>query len=535
MIEPPAPSVRGVSAVLCAVVGGIVVLPALYVLSLAFSGDDGFSLRAFESVLASERQWGLLLNSLLVAGGVALVATAVGVPHGLILDYVRLRGRALWLSLTIVPLILPPYIIAVAYVDLFGTSGIVAQLMTTMLGGTSPVGNPYNLAGVILVMAFMYYPIVVLGVVAGLRRIDGGLIEAARVCVGEWRIVAGLLLPLLGPYVVVCAVFVFLLSLLNFTVPSLLQVGIYPVEIYVQFNVSYDAGAAAAQALPLVGIGGMALLVAGCMFRRLPIKNEAELRAITPPVIGKSVGALAIFSGVVILLSVVMPIGVIAFRSLPLDTYAEAWQTGKEELFTSVATAFVGATVMTIIAVVMAHAIHTGGWGRNVGRLSFLPFLLSGPVIAIALINLWNRPGPAGWVYDSVAIVILAYMARFFAFVYLGAAVAVSRASGPMEEAAVMSGVGPWQRLVGIVLPYRAPFFVGLWCFAFIYCFGEVGATVLVCPPGYTTLPVRLHSLLHYGPTNLTSALSLVSTAVVIAVGAAGFAMANAWKARRHV
>jgi iron(III) transport system permease protein len=71
-----------------------------------------------------------------------------------------------------------------------------------------------------------------------------------------------------------------------------------------------------------------------------------------------------------------------------------------------------------------------------------------------------------------------------------------------------------------VVLPLLAPTLVLWWSLLFILAWGELDASVLVAPPGWTPVSVRLFSLMHYGPSSMVAALSLVST--LFALGGAG-------------
>jgi iron(III) transport system permease protein len=78
--------------------------------------------------------------------------------------------------------------------------------------------------------------------------------------------------------------------------------------------------------------------------------------------------------------------------------------------------------------------------------------------------------------------------------------------------------------LVRIALPMRLPGLAVAWLVGLAVAIGEVAATVLVVPPGPTTISVRIFSLIHYGVDDRVAAISLVlcgALAVLVAIGAA--------------
>ena len=125
------PTARAV--VLCAAVGifvALCVLPVIYMLVVSFSNaDGGFSLDHYRRLLAEPRQRELLLASALLGGGAAALATVIGAPLGLLLARVELRGKRLLRLALVSPLVIPPYILALAWIYLGGPVGLIAQAL----------------------------------------------------------------------------------------------------------------------------------------------------------------------------------------------------------------------------------------------------------------------------------------------------------------------------------------------------------------------------------------------------------------------
>jgi iron(III) transport system permease protein len=151
--------------------------------------------------------------------------------------------------------------------------------------------------------------------------------------------------------------------------------------------------------------------------------------------------------------------------------------------------------------------------------LCVAPFLVSGPVLAISLIAIWNRPGPLGMVYDSVLILVFACAARFTFFAERGVSAALSELQPRLTEAAYVFGIPWWRQATGILLPLTWPVTFGVWGLGFVFSMGEIDATALLCPPGRTTLTMRIFSLMHYGPSPMVAALSVMVVALILLSG----------------
>lgn len=502
----------------------IVVLPMGSAFWHSLRDETGWTLRAYGGVLGQARQWSLLRNSLTIAGGTALCASALGVGVAFALEYLRVPTRRAMVYAVAAPFLIPSYVSAVAWIDILGTNGLLHNALQGMFGWDVAPPSVSTRAGIVFVSALSYYPVVALTTALALRRFDRRLEEAACLAASQRRTLRAVVLPLLAPSIVTGALIVFLLTLVGFAVPSLLQVNVYPVEIFTTFSAFYDFAAATAQSLPLIACGVGALLLGAFYIgpRRAWLGGAARMAGSGRGTTAQRAAAM-VACWALILVSAVLPLAVLVWRSLPLRSYAEVFATAKDEIATSLVISAVSATVITILAFSLAYLRRRRrgfGFPQAASFLGLLPFLVSGPVIGVALIATWNRPGLPALVYDSVLVLVFACAARFLFFAERGFGAALADIEASVEEAAHVFGVPWWRQVTGILLPLLWPAVVGLWGLTFVLCMGELDATALVCPPGATPLPVRVFSLMHYGPGRLVAALSVITVGVILACAA---------------
>jgi iron(III) transport system permease protein len=499
----------------------VALLPVIYALAFSVWKDGSFSLGAYGTVLREARQWRLLRNSLGIALGTTLVATVLGVAVGFALEYVRVPSRRLLSYCVAVPFLIPPYISAIAWIELLGKSGVIPSLLFENVEMDISPLKLYGIPGVILVLGLSYYPIVVLTTVVALRRFDRRLEEAARFVSRRGAALLSVTLPLLAPTILSGALFVFVLALVAFSVPSLLQVDVYPVEVYSHFSAFHDFRVATVQAFPLILTGALALVFWTLYVRpKRAWLTGARRQGTRLPTSWRLRAGGAVLCWLLVAISAALPLAVLIRRSLPLSSYIEAWRTAKEEIATSILVAIGSATLLTVLAFSMAYLKRRRRRKLSLYDLSLLPFLVSGPVLGVGLIFLWNHGDPRALVYDSLLVVVLACAGRFLFFAHHGVAAALRDLHPSLEEAASVAGVTWWRQATGILLPLVRPSVVAVWGLCLLFSIRELDATVLVCPPGSTTLPVRLFTLMHYGPSRLVAALS-VMTALMILLGAA--------------
>ncbi|MCC6487091.1 MAG: iron ABC transporter permease [Candidatus Hydrogenedentes bacterium] len=510
---------RAALLLVCAAVLVIAVLPVAILFLRAIVTDGQLNLDAFHTVLSSPRQWRLLGNSLMVAGGTACLATLIGAPAGYALAYARVPARRTLAALFAIPALLPPYVLATAWTTMLGTNGLFGAWLVAFLPMGQARPSPFSVPGVILVLAFTYYPLVAFATMIALGRFDGRLEEAALLAGQRARVFRSVVVPLTLPSVLTGALCVFVLALLNFSVPSLMQVDTYPVELYAS-SATYDYAAATAQSLPLLALCLMALC-AWAMFLRprnawlTGARRERSLRVSSHMRTWAAAGCWGLA-----LLSVFAPLASLFVRSLPLRTYLSVWETARDEFVTSLLVGVLSATLLAGLAFLQCTLL---GGGRRAATLMFaelLPFAVTGPLLSLGSIALWNRDGFPGLVYDSMNIVVLVCVARYL-FIAAGIlAVGERRLNPRLHEAARVHGVSWWRGMFGVTLPLQAPFFVACWGLAFVFAVGELDATVLVCPPGKTTLAIRLFTLMHYGPDAYVAALSLITAIVILCASA---------------
>lgn len=513
-------SLTAFSGATLAVYFTLILAPLLVVVVQSLRTEAGFSLDAYASVLSDERQWGLLANSLVIAAGSTGLATVLGAPLAFALGYLHVPTRGALVLALALPLLIPPYISAIAWIDAFGIA-IPPPGNLGALDATRP--NLFNVFGCIMVLGFAYYPVVAYSGCATLRRYAQRCDEPALLVMGRVSVLRTITLPLLTPALLSGALVVFILTLVEFSVPSLLQVNVYAVEVFTRFSLSFNPAEAMAQALPLVvlGVATVALWAACAAHHRGRLTGQPGA---SPPRSGRVAWLWAVVCWGVVGATALLPLALLVRRSLPLSSYVEVWQTAKEELVTSLVVAVASASTLVGLCAAMVLLTRYRRPSSVVYKVAGAAYLVSGPLLAVGLIVLWNHAGVAAVVYDTMLILIIATMARYACFVYQVMVAALRDVPQRYEEAASACGL-PWRRSARTVLaPLVYPALVAAWGLGFVLAMRELDAAVLLAPPGRSTLAVRMFGLMHYGPGRLVAALSLVSV-VLILVGAGASAL----------
>jgi iron(III) transport system permease protein len=110
---------------------------------------------------------------------------------------------------------------------------------------------------------------------------------------------------------------------------------------------------------------------------------------------------------------------------------------------------------------------------------------------------------------------ILVYLARFVPVAALMLAAAVRYVPISHEEAAAAAGAGWLRTMRRIVVPQLRLGIAAAWIVAFVLSFGELGASVLIAPPGESTLPIRIYTIIANAPPAQVAALALLQALVI--------------------
>src|SRR4030095_2183621 len=109
---------------------GLCVLPVVYMLCASLVDANGsLDFQNYRRLLLESRQRELLLNSTLLAASAAVVGTILGAPLGLLLARATLPAKSLLRIALVVPLIIPPYVLALAWILLTGSKGLLARVV----------------------------------------------------------------------------------------------------------------------------------------------------------------------------------------------------------------------------------------------------------------------------------------------------------------------------------------------------------------------------------------------------------------------
>jgi iron(III) transport system permease protein len=492
---------------------GVVPVAWMVVRTLAEAG-----LADLQVLVLTGRQWHLLGNTLRLGALVVLGTTVVGTPLGFLLAKTDIPWKGLFSFLLMVPLFLPPYLLALAWFYVLGKQGLLASILGA---GVGEVGSAwlFSLAGTVFVLTLAFYPVTMVLVATFVKAIDPAAEDAARLLL-PWRtVLAKIDLPLIAPGVVLGALFTFILSISELGVPLFLRYDVFTVQVFTQFAAFYNAHAAVLLSLPLLlllvillGVERYTLrarffAIVGGRTRRGTLVPLWRLR----PLLGGLMGLFAC-------LAVFCPIGALLLTSRSLASYLAALHGSGQSIMNSLLDATLGATAITLLGFCLAYYIERSGRQRRYGLDTLLMLLLTlpGTVLGISLILSWNQAATA-FLYRSMLIIVCGYTAKYLVLATRIQGLALQQVPQSYQEAARLAQVSWGTEVLCIHVPILKKALIASWLLAFLLCLRDLDTTMTIYPPSNETLPVRIYTLMANSPEPVVAALALILVLMTLA------------------
>ncbi len=452
----------------------------------------------------------LLANTVGLVLATAAVAAVLGTACAWCVERTALPGAAWWPPLLALPLAIPPFVSSYAWV--------------------SASRAFEGFWGALVVVSCAYTPLVFLPVSAALRGLDPSLEESGRALgLGPWGCFVRVVLPQLRPALLGGALLVALNVLVEFGAFTLLRFRTFTTELYAEYRTGLDGPESSLLAVVLIALCVLCLLGERRVARGRRYGRVARFaaRRAAPVPLGR--WRLPVLGGLValVLATVGMPVGMVLFWLLHHNAAAISPVVASVSgllwaAWSSLWLAGAGA-VLTVALALPLGVLAARHEGRLVGALERCAYLAQGvPGIVVALALVTLTLGAAPGLYQTAALLLLAYAIQFLPLALVAVRAALLQAQPAMEEAGRSLGLG-WAAVAWrVTLPLAGPGLGAAAALVFISVTTELTATLLLSPIGTETLATQVWadtSTLAFAAAApyaaLLAGLSLVSTWVL--------------------
>ncbi|WP_455661658.1 ABC transporter permease [Pradoshia sp.] len=499
------------------------------ILSSTIEKFKGASLDAYQSIITSKGYFNSLVNSLQLAITVAVLVILICVPIAYGIARTTMPFKKTISALCTIPLIVPTFISAYAFILMFGRSGWVTAIYQK-LGGDGMLIDPYSMAGIVIVQVFFFFPYALWPMVAAFKVSDITLEEASlNLGAKNWFTFIFVTFPLALPGIISSALLIFTVSFSDFGTPIILApkaLNLLVVEAYREIAGFYNWGGAAILTVVMVLVAAFffwlqSLLTKGRNYGSVSGKPKIQR-------LNGHKGLTRVLSGYSFLI-VFVPF--LAMISIVIQSFATTW--GKDFLpsgytikhyqtiFTSslgnIQNSLILAFGALVLSVVIATFVSYFVVRQNSTKLDFvtnIPLIVPGIAFGIALIQTFNT-APLQ-LTGTALLLIIAYTIRRLPYMIRSTMGTMRAIKQDIEEAAINLGATPLTAAITIIGPLMLPGIAAGSLLVFITVIKETSISILIAPAEWAPMSLAIFQNILRGEYYTAAAMSVILVILVL-------------------
>lgn len=521
------PWLFGIFAVVTLSVLVFAALPIFTVLKQAVITDRGFDLAALADVLSKSFVWESLFNTLLLGATSAVIATVIGFVLAFSATRTTMPGKTFVHGVALLPIISPPFVMALAVVILFGRSGLITR---ELLGIRN--ANVYGFHSLVLIQSLAFTPIAYLNIRGMLQSIDSALEDAsATLGASRWITFSRVTLPLVTPAILSSGLLVFVKSVEDFGNPMLIggNFNTLAVEAYSQMVGYFDlhSGALLASLMLVPSITAF-LIHRYWVSKRSYVTVTGKPTAQTIRISGMAVVlplSILCYAIVFAILLFYLTVIYVSFTRLPgidntltTDHYATVFTAGFQTLANSLLLAGVATPVTAIAGMLIAYLLvrkaFPGSFLLRWGTL--LSFAAPGTILGIGYVSTFNAPPLL--LTGTAFIVVAAMVVKNLQVGIEAGSNQLRQIDKSIEEASMTLGASNTRTFFQITLPLLKPALFTSLSYAFTRSLTTLSAVIFLVSANWTLITVTILSQVETLKIGVAAAYCSILVFVVLAI-----------------
>ena len=527
-----------------AILAILVIYPLFSLLGKAFVSEGRFSLQNFHKVFITKDIFVALSHSIFVSTISTVFATIIGVSLAWIVSRTDIPYRKLIKTGLVMPFLIPPFISAIAWLQLIGPAGYINSIYMAIKQTWNPLFVIYGKWAIVMVMSLSGYPFVYLTTLAGLERMNPALEEAGQISgAGIFTVMKDITIPIMAPTIGAGVILVFVSRIANFGIPAVMGMPanyyVLTTKIYRLIDQSFivkDAHAiATAMSILLILIAACGLLLVKVYLRGKEYIVVSG-KDVQPKLVKLGKWRYTMFT---IALSIIIIIVVLPIIAILLTALTKAWgllpfisnwtldnfryvlfdldmskRAIRNSFFLAVSASIITTFIGAIIAYMVVKVKVKGS--QILDFVSSIPYSIPGTVFALGMIIAWNKSFFGKFnIYNTIWIILISYIARYLAYSVRTISSSLMQIDNSLEEAARISGSNRIQSFKDIIMPLVKPSLFASWFLIFMPAFRELTISVLLWSAGNETIGVAVYNLQEGGDVTSSSALAIIMILVI--------------------
>lgn len=526
---------------LLAVLVWAIVYPNASVIVGSFADGLGFWREFVNNPGDREAVW----NSLVISIASVLAAALVGAPLALLLGRFDFPGRRTLRIVATLPAALPPLVGVIAFLFLYGESGVVTRAVRSALRLQAA---PWRLTGIwaiVFVHAYTMYVYVFLFVTAALERFDTSLDEAAAgLGAGAWRRLRTVTLPLLFPALAGSMLLVFMNALGSFSAPYVFGGGVRVLSTQIlvsKLNGAMGLAYVETTVLAFAAVAGLALFRVLERRRRYVVsgKGARTRKAVKSGAARAAIAAAAVMAVAFLVLPHLMVVlvsfardGAWTTQTLPPEYTLENYRRLASEarlwrpITNSIAMAAVATAANAVVCLCAAYLLVLRRWRgrRALDVLVALPWALPATAIALGIAATFNRNDPLTarvLLIGTFWILPFAYFVRNIPLVATPTVASLQQLDPALEDAARGLGASWLLTMRRVIIPAARPGLVAGVLLAAVTAVGEFVASVVLYTHANRPISIEILAQLRALAFGTAAAYSVLLILLVVGMTAA--------------
>ncbi|WP_246157054.1 ABC transporter permease [Oceanispirochaeta crateris] len=516
-----------------ALVTFFILIPLYNILLESLTNQKMISLQNYKDVFAMHGNVQILTNTILLGIVTATISVAIGFVFAYVTTYMKIRFRRTFDFIAILPIISPPFVVALSAILLFGRVGLITRGLLGLKDA-----EIYGFHGLVLVQSLSFFPIAYMMLVALLQRIDPSVEEASRdLGASRFKVFTSVTLPLMAPGLANAFLLVFIQSIADFANPVVIggNFTTVAVKIYQEGIGNYQFGTATALAMVLLSISISIFVlqkyyvskksyvtVTGKVSRH---RDLISSRKITVP----ATTVLTLFTVFVIMMYILIPIG--SFVKLWGVNYTPTLEhyryIFKPKLFQPVVTTTILAAVATPVSGILGMIIAFLIVRKKFFGKSFIEFTtimalaIPGTIIGLGYVISYNKSyGIAGLtlippITGTAFIIIMAFIIRSLPVGVRSGITSLQQIDPTIEEAASVLGASSSKVFSSVTIPMIKNAFLNGLIFTFARSMTLVSTVIFLISAQYKLLTTSIMAQIDVGRMGVASAYCTILIIIV--------------------
>ena len=479
------------------------------------------------------------INSIQSAFFVMLGTSALGLFFGYLFTRYDFPGKSLLYSLLIVPLIMPGFIAANAYILLYGRAGVITQLIQQTFNLSDVPFSIGGFWGLVIVQTVTFFPLAFLTITASLSRLDYSLNEAAE-SLGSSRftVFRKVTLPLLTPGIIASNILVFMMSIADFGTPLFMEFNTLTVSIWRRKIMGQDQMSATLSVILTLTSIAFLFLARWYQSRKEYVslsKGEPRAREFKSDVSKYLVAGITF----ILLFLIFLPFGMIILMSFTqmqhwgfqdiiptvynLNNFREIFTTDLVLIIRNSLTYAAAASVLAVVYGVFTSYFLKRNTFKGIGIIDAIvtsPYAIPGTVLGVSFIIAFNRGTIFSFnqvLVNTPYIIILIYFIRRSPYTIRSVNAIFDQIGESVEEASYSLGAGWFYTFRRVILPLIKPGLIAGLMLTFITAIAEFNATILLYTPDTMTIPISIYRLIYDFKMGTASAMALIQISLAMA------------------